>query len=241
MAKQSSKDQLISVYIILTLLATACDRKAIHAPVPHEGRWGIYTLELATQRVELLYSTPNEISTLDLNPVGDRLTFSHKVNGDADQDSEIFSLGIEDRVLQRLTSNHFLDTYPVWSPDGSQIAYLAWPGSTLDIYIMAKDGSQSKLLYDSGGHDGDVDWVNHTIVFTRNNQIWTMNPEGTGAQQLSNPPQAGEWGNANLPFGDYDPRINPDGSKIIFERMVDDKWKVVYYHESSTPPVRMTG
>ena len=25
-----------------------------------------------------------------------------------------------------------------------------------------------------------------------------------------------------LPFGDYDPRISPDGSKVVFERMVDD-------------------
>ncbi len=30
------------------------------------------------------------------------------------------------------------------------------------------------------------------------------------------------WGNANLPFGDYDPRFSPDGRKIVFERMDDD-------------------
>jgi Tol biopolymer transport system component len=36
------------------------------------------------------------------------------------------------------------------------------------------------------------------------------------------PPDAGVWGNANLPFGDYDPRLSPDGSKIAFERLEDD-------------------
>jgi Tol biopolymer transport system component len=29
-------------------------------------------------------------------------------------------------------------------------------------------------------------------------------------------------GNANLPFGDYDPRFSLDGSKIAFERLDDD-------------------
>jgi Tol biopolymer transport system component len=61
------------------------------------------------------------------------------------------------------------------------------------------------------------------MVFTRNSQIWTLNPDGMGAHQLSDPPRAGEWGKANLPFGDYDPRISPDGLSIVFERMVDDR------------------
>ena len=30
------------------------------------------------------------------------------------------------------------------------------------------------------------------------------------------------WGNANLPFGDYDPRLSPDGSKLVFERLLND-------------------
>ncbi|PVX23819.1 MAG: hypothetical protein CW691_09570, partial [Candidatus Bathyarchaeum sp.] len=41
--------------------------------------------------------------------------------------------------------------------------------------------------------------------------------------QVTDPPRAGEWGNSVLPFGDYDPNLNSDGTKIIFERMVDDE------------------
>ena len=60
------------------------------------------------------------------------------------------------------------------------------------------------------------------IVFTRNSQIWVMEEDGTGARWVTDPPRAREWGDAVLPFGDYDPRISPDGSRIVFERMVDD-------------------
>lgn len=122
----------------------------------------------------------------------------------------------------RLTNNTILDTYPWWSPDGKRIVFLSWRDTTLDIYTMDADGSNAKKLYDSGGHDGDVQWSDNKIVFTRDHQIWIMKDDGTQAHHLTNPPRTGEWGNAVLPFGDYDPRLSPDGTKIVFERMVDD-------------------
>jgi Tol biopolymer transport system component len=39
--------------------------------------------------------------------------------------------------------------------------------------------------------------------------------------QITNPINAGQWGQANLPIGDYDPRPRSDGSKIVFERLED--------------------
>jgi TolB protein len=160
---------------------------------------------------------------MQLSPTSDRFAFSQKVDGETNRDSEIFTLGVDGDDLERLTDNHTLDTYPTWSPEGSQIAYLAWPGTTLDIYIMAADGSQSHLFYDSGNHDADIDWVKDTIAFTRNSQIWLMNSDGSNPRQFTDPPRAGEWGNANLPYGDYDPRISPDGTRVVFERMVGDQ------------------
>jgi len=49
-----------------------------------------------------------------------------------------------------------------------------------------------------------------------------MQSDGTGVRKISHAPRAGEWGNANLPFGDYDPRISSDGARVVFERLVDD-------------------
>jgi Tol biopolymer transport system component len=210
----------------LILAAFGCNQRITSTPtaVPplKAERWGIYTLNLSSQDVELLYSTSEEIMNLSIHPASDRIAFSQKVEGDRVEDSEIFSIGLDGQGLQRLTNNRFLDTYPTWSPDGTQIAYLAWPRSTLDIYLMEADGSQTELLYDSGDHDADIHWVMDLIVFTRNSQVWVINADGSGAHQLTDPPRAGEWGNSNLPFGDYDPRLSPDGSLVVFERLVDD-------------------
>jgi Tol biopolymer transport system component len=123
--------------------------------------------------------------------------------------------------LTQLTDNEYWNVYPIWPPDGSEVLFLTLRES-LDIYVMNTDGGDQRLFYDSGGHDGDIDWVDDHIVFTRNSQIWVMNSDGSDPHQLTDPPRAGEWGNAVLPFGDYDPRISPDGSLVVFERMVDD-------------------
>jgi len=110
----------------------------------------------------------------------------------------------------------------VWSPDDSEIAFLSWRDDDLDIHLMNADGTGERLLFDSGSHDADLDWNGNKIVFTSDCRIWSMNPDGTGATALSDPPRACEWGNANLPFGDYDPRLSSDGSEVVFERLEDD-------------------
>jgi Tol biopolymer transport system component len=38
----------------------------------------------------------------------------------------------------------------------------------------------------------------------------------------TNPPRTGEWENSVLPFGNYDPNLSPEGSKIVFERLVNN-------------------
>ena len=194
---------------------------AVSTVVPHQDRWGIYSLRLDSGAVELIYSTPDELSGLALNPAGDRFAFARKVGGTTNEDSEIYTLPMGGGEPTRLTDNRVLDTYPIWSPDGSRLAYLSM-GKTLDIEVMNADGSGSKLLYDSGGHDADISWVGDRIAFTRDSQIWIMGDDGSGAKELTDPPRAGEWGKANLPFGDYDPRISPDGIRIVFERLVAD-------------------
>lgn len=192
--------------------------------VPHEGRWGIYALDLSSQDVALLYSNSNEITGINLSNSGTILAFCIKTQSEVDIDttSEIHILEINGGVLTRLTENYYFDAYPSFSPDDEEIAFLTKRNGTLDIYVMNSNGSNQELLYNSGGHDADVNWGSSgRIAFTRDFQIWTMNYDGDDPQQVTDPPNAGQWGAANLPIGDYDPRISPDGSKIAFERMVD--------------------
>ena len=199
------------------------DSPASREAVPREDRWGIYRLDLDTQTVALVYSSPHEIAGLRLNGSGDRFVFSQKADGRSDSTEEIYTLSADGADLRRITTNDFWDLYPVWSPDGSSVAFLSQRASSLGIYVMNADGDDVGVLLDSSSHEADIDWRGEQIVFTRDNSVWIMQSDGTGVRQLTNPPRAGEWGNANLPFGDYDPRLSPDGTRVVFERLVDDQ------------------
>lgn len=190
--------------------------------VPHIDRWGIYALDLDTETVELIYSTPQKLDNLDPDKSGGRLLFTQYVGGEDWEHGEIYVLDIASGETTRLTENDLMDVYPVWAPDNTEIAFLSWREADLDIYIMDADGHNQRKLHDSGGHDGDIDWASQNIVFTAGSRIWIMREDSTGAVPVTDPPRAGEWGKANLPFGDYDPRLSPDGKTIVFERLEDD-------------------
>ena len=204
------------------LLAAGCSWFSPRRTVPHEGRYGIYALVPKTGAVELLYSSDHILGGLHLNSAGDRFAFSSRIAGDSLEDEEICTVASDGSDFHRLTDNNLLDTYPCWSPDDSRIAFLSWRDSTLDIYVMNADGTGQDLLYESGFHDADISWVGDFIAFTRESKIWRMRSDGTDPVRITDPPRAGEWGNAPLPFGDYDPRLSPAADRIVFERLVDD-------------------
>lgn len=197
-----------------------------HAPVartvPHQGAWGIYALDLASGDVGLIYGSDAELysSALRLNDGGDKLVFAQN-SGSGNENVEIFTINTDGSGLQRVTNNSFWDLYPVWSPDGERIAFLSKRENDLDIYVMDADGSDERKLYDSGDNDADIDWAGDRIVFTSGFRIWTIKEDGTMPAQVTSPANAGLWGTADLPIGDYDPRFSRDGSKIVFERLED--------------------
>ncbi len=191
--------------------------------VPHDGDWGIYRLDLDSLKTDLIYSTAGDIQTsaLRLNNAGDKLVFAQKTEGNGDNNYEIFSIGVDGNNLTRLTTDSLFDLYPAWSPDGGQIAFLSKREKDLDIYVMDSDGTNVHKLYDSGFNDADIDWAEGSMVFTSQFAIWQMNDDGTQPTRLTNPPGRGEWDEANLPKGDYDPRLSHDGKRVVFERLED--------------------
>ena len=190
--------------------------------VPHQERWGIYTLDLSTEKVERIHGAGTEIAGIDLDGAGTNLAFLLKGGAEMiDASSEIYTVGTDGANLKRLTNNAYFDAYPSFSPDGSNIAFLSRRSSTLDLYVMQADGSKQRKLYDSGGNDADVDWGSNGMTFSRENKIWSLQSDGTHPLKITDPPDAGRQGTANLPVGDYDARLSPDGSKIVFERLED--------------------
>jgi len=191
---------MVSVFMLVFLRQPPSSDKA----VPHKEKWGIYSLDLDTGEVKLLFSSPKRIEGLRLNNEGNTLVFCQEISDNDDECvtegnavnscTEICTVKVDGSGFQRLTWNDFFDTYPSWSPDDAKIAFLTMRNTTLDIFLMNPDGSNEEELYDSGFHDADIDGVKDKIVFTRNSQIWIINDDGTGPIQVTNPPQSRRMG-----------------------------------------------
>ena len=53
-----------------------------------------------------------------------------------------------------------------------------------------------------------------------------MNEDGSGQRTLTNHPKLNEPTKLMFKYGDFDPILSPDGTKVSFERLMDDKLTV---------------
>lgn len=96
--------------------------------------------------------------------------------------------------------------HPTWSPDGSKIAFAAYPGypdfsRPEQIYIMNPDGSgkiqltsdsEANCTYPSWSPDGTkIVFQKEFPGFSNSNEIWIMNSDGSGARALTDRMETG--------------------------------------------------
>lgn len=98
---------------------------------------------------------------------------------------------------------------PAWSPDGRQIAFASSREGSLDIYVMAADGSgDPERLTSTKENDEHPTWSpdGKRIAFQRSDgHLYVMNADGSGARRVTSSlsPQA-------------DPAWSPDGRWLAF-------------------------
>jgi dipeptidyl aminopeptidase/acylaminoacyl peptidase len=76
-----------------------------------------------------------------LSPDGRRAAMSRSVNGNID----VWLLELERGILSRLTFDAAIDSYPIWSPDGSRVVFQTNRGGTADLYEKAVNSSGSEV------------------------------------------------------------------------------------------------
>lgn len=76
-----------------------------------------------------------------------------------DGDTEIYVLSLEDGRQTRLTTRLGFDDDPVWSPDGTEILYISDQGGNVGLWVMAADGSNSRVLLNDEWLNWSPDWA----------------------------------------------------------------------------------
>ncbi|MBI3659881.1 PD40 domain-containing protein [Candidatus Acetothermia bacterium] len=115
-----------------------------------------------------------------------------------------------------LTTAVTCDIIPVWSPDGTKIAFNSTRDGNFEVYVMNADGSGLTRLTNNPANDGCATWSPDStkIAFCTNRdvsgnnfQVYVMNVDGSGPTNISNNPSPSEY---------YPASWSPDGTKILF-------------------------
>ena len=138
---------------------------------------------------------------------------------------EIAVSNIDGTATKRLTENRSGDNFPVWSPDGTQIAYSGADG----LYTMAEDGSDVQLVYGKYAHFTAWSPDGRLIAFVgsdnRRRFIYTVRSDGSGATKVSETLGPPAW--------------SPDGRRLALVAPDGDGATLYTFAPDGSDPIRV--
>src|SRR5450432_442669 len=150
---------------------------------------------------------------------------------------DIYKIPVEGGTAIPLTISESVEFSPVWSHDGSHIAFASNRYGNFDVFIMPATGGEAKrLTYFSGGESPcSFSADDKEVIFTANRQDLVSNvqfPDG-GLPQLYSVPADGGKASLFLGVPAIDASFSSNGEKLIFHDLkgYENDWRK--HHTSS--------
>jgi len=171
---------------------------AEHRPVP-------FRASLITGRAEVAGQLPEDASAPAISPDSRTMAFNRTIAGK----TSVWISASDGSALRRMSEDSDLARFPVWSPNGKQIAVqLRRDGSSIAILPGAK-------VLVKGGENWPHSWSadGKQIAFAARRDgvwnVWTVNVESGAVRKLTDFTSMITWVRT--------PSWSPDGKRIVFE------------------------
>ena len=131
-----------------------------------------------------------------------------------DGNHEVYVMSVDGTTPVNLTNHPAIDNHPVWSPDGTRIAFHSdrdRSSEVYDVYIMEADGGNVTRVTDGVGSSASPGWspdgTQLTFQSTRGGalDIYVIDANGANLTRLTDDA-----------YSNSTPTWSPDGSQILF-------------------------
>ena len=157
-----------------------------------------------------------------ISPDGSTIAFAYK--------GDIFTVPATGGQARQITTNSAFDSRPVWSPDGSRIAFASYRMGGADVFIVDRDGGVPVRLTTHSANEFPIAFMNDsTILYSASiqpsaesvqfpagySQIYAVSTDGGGR-----PVMFSSMTLENISF-------SPDGKTILYNDMkgYEDAWR----------------